>query len=48
MGLHMDVLALSPLLGGPLWLGQLPVNLFELSLDQQQGRLASQPMYLLQ
>ena len=34
MGLHVDVLALMPLLGSLLWLGQLPVNLLELSLDQ--------------
>ena len=43
MGLHMNVLALSPLLSSALHLGQWPVNLLELSLDWQQGRLVSQP-----
>ena len=32
MDLHVDVLALLPLLSGLLWLGQLPINLLELSL----------------
>ena len=32
--LHVGILALSPLLGGLLWLGKSPVDLPELSLDQ--------------
>ena len=46
--LHEDISALSPLLGSPLWLGQSPINLLELSWGQQQGRLVFQPMYSLQ
>ena len=45
--LHVDALALSPLPGGQLQPGQLPINLLELSWGQQQGRLVSQPKYPL-
>ena len=44
--LHMGILALLPLLGNLLWLGQWLIYFLGLSWDQWQGRLIYQPMYL--